>query len=72
MHSIKYILTEFNKLALLHIYLQLKIEQRAGRVFKGWEEGRIYFAPTYKYLANSDYYVAQTVISKDKRRTPAW
>ncbi|CAL0309834.1 unnamed protein product [Lupinus luteus] len=49
---------------------QLRIEQRAGRVFKGWNEGGICFAPTYKYLANSDDYVAQT--SKEKRRTPAW
>ncbi|KAG8649253.1 type I inositol polyphosphate 5-phosphatase 8 isoform X2 [Manihot esculenta] len=51
---------------------QLRIEQRAGRVFKGWEEGRIYFAPTYKYLNNSDNYVVQTSKSKEKRRTPAW
>nr|KYP70795.1 Type I inositol-1,4,5-trisphosphate 5-phosphatase CVP2 [Cajanus cajan] len=49
---------------------QLRIEQRAGRVFKGWNEGNIYFAPTYKYLTNSDHYVAQS--SKEKRRTPAW
>ncbi|KAI3849344.1 hypothetical protein MKX03_001925 [Papaver bracteatum] len=53
---------------------QLMIEQRAGRVFKGWEEGRISFAPTYKYLDNSDQYVPQnqTSKSKEKRRTPAW
>lgn len=51
---------------------QLRIEQRAGRVFEGWNEGGIYFAPTYKYLANSDNYVAQTSKSKEKRRTPAW
>ncbi|XP_031273527.1 type I inositol polyphosphate 5-phosphatase 8-like isoform X1 [Pistacia vera] len=51
---------------------QLKIEQRAGRVFEGWEEGRIYFPPTYKYLMNSDHYVVQTSKSKEKRRTPAW
>ncbi|KAL1351808.1 hypothetical protein HN51_015682 [Arachis hypogaea] len=51
---------------------QLRIEQKAGRVFKGWNEGGIYFAPTYKYLANSDHYVAQTSKSKEKRRTPAW
>ncbi|XP_041023025.1 type I inositol polyphosphate 5-phosphatase 8 isoform X1 [Juglans microcarpa x Juglans regia] len=51
---------------------QLRIEQRAGRVFKGWEEGRIFFAPTYKYLVNSNNYVARTSNSKDKRRTPAW
>ncbi|CAN4116149.1 unnamed protein product [Withania somnifera] len=48
------------------------IEQRAGRIFNGWKEGRIYFAPTYKYLYNSDYYVAHTFTSKEKRRTPAW
>ncbi|XP_027352914.1 type I inositol polyphosphate 5-phosphatase 8-like [Abrus precatorius] len=51
---------------------QLRIEQKAGRVFEGWNEGNIYFAPTYKYLTNSDHYVAQTFKSKEKRRTPAW
>ena len=51
---------------------QLRIEQRAGRVFIGWEEGKIYFAPTYKYLKDSDTYVLQTATSKEKRRTPAW
>ncbi|KAL2992329.1 hypothetical protein AAZX31_10G042800 [Glycine max] len=51
---------------------QLRIEQRAGRVFKEWKEGKIYFAPTYKYLFGSDQYVAQTNKSKEKRRTPAW
>ncbi|XP_073139541.1 type I inositol polyphosphate 5-phosphatase 8-like [Henckelia pumila] len=51
---------------------QLKIEQKAGRVFDGWKEGKIYFAPTYKYLANSDHYVVQTSSPKLKRRTPAW
>ncbi|GKV05768.1 hypothetical protein SLEP1_g17737 [Rubroshorea leprosula] len=50
---------------------QLKIEQKAGRVFKGWEEGRICFAPTYKYGTNSDHYVGQTSKSKEKQRTPA-
>ncbi|KAL5809374.1 hypothetical protein ACOSQ3_030065 [Xanthoceras sorbifolium] len=51
---------------------QLRIEQRAGRIFKGWEEGRIYFPPTYKYLTDSDRYVVQTCKSKEKRRNPAW
>lgn len=51
---------------------QLRLEQKAGRVFEGWEEGKIYFAPTYKYITNSDQYVAQTPTSKEKRRTPAW
>ncbi|CAI9779002.1 unnamed protein product [Fraxinus pennsylvanica] len=51
---------------------QLTIEQRAGRVFKGWEEGTIDFAPTYKYLVNCDHYTVQAPISKEKQRTPAW
>ncbi|KAK9018696.1 hypothetical protein V6N11_033743 [Hibiscus sabdariffa] len=51
---------------------QLRLEQRVGRVFKGWEEGSIYFVPTYKYLADSDDYVVQTSISKEKQRIPAW
>ncbi|XP_019449347.1 PREDICTED: type I inositol polyphosphate 5-phosphatase 10 isoform X3 [Lupinus angustifolius] len=52
---------------------QLKMEREAGRVFKGWKEGKIYFAPTYKYPLNSDtYYLEGVKVSKNKRRTPAW
>ncbi|XP_024018078.1 type I inositol polyphosphate 5-phosphatase 10 isoform X1 [Morus notabilis] len=51
---------------------QLKIEREAGRVFKGWKEGKIYFAPTYKYSYNSDTYAGEVHKSKSKRRTPAW
>ncbi|KAJ0988386.1 hypothetical protein J5N97_006742 [Dioscorea zingiberensis] len=51
---------------------QLRIEKEAGRVFNGWKEGKIYFAPTYKYSQNSDAYAGETVKSKKKRRTPAW
>ncbi|CAA0836434.1 DNAse I-like superfamily protein [Striga hermonthica] len=51
---------------------ELRIEQKAGRIFKGWEEGEIFFAPTYKYITDSDHYVVQTSSSKEKRRTPAW
>ncbi|KAM0948238.1 putative endonuclease/exonuclease/phosphatase [Dioscorea sansibarensis] len=51
---------------------QLRIEQKAGRVFRGWKEGKIYFPPTYKYLANSDNYVANAAKSGEKRRNPAW
>ncbi|XP_078172364.1 type I inositol polyphosphate 5-phosphatase 5-like isoform X1 [Carex rostrata] len=51
---------------------QLKIEKEAGRVFKDWKEGKIYFAPTYKYSHNSDSYAGENVKSKKKRRTPAW
>lgn len=41
-------------------------------MFKGWNEGKIYFAPTYKYSYNSDAYAGETGTSKKKRRTPAW
>ncbi|KAK3128766.1 hypothetical protein QOZ80_6BG0466050 [Eleusine coracana subsp. coracana] len=51
---------------------QLIIEREAGRVFRGWKEGKISFAPTYKYTHNSDAYAGETVKSKKKRRTPAW
>ncbi|XLR16013.1 hypothetical protein S83_043951 [Arachis hypogaea] len=32
---------------------QLRIEQRQGRVFEGWNKWKIYFPPTYKYSNNS-------------------
>ncbi|KAG0448719.1 hypothetical protein HPP92_027689 [Vanilla planifolia] len=51
---------------------QLNIEKQAGRVFSSWKEGKIYFAPTYKYTYNSDEYAGETLKSKKKRRTPAW
>ncbi|KAK9945263.1 hypothetical protein M0R45_010787 [Rubus argutus] len=51
---------------------QLRIEQRRGRVFEGWSEGKIYFPPTYKYLNNSDRYAGDDRHNKEKRRTPAW
>lgn len=51
---------------------QLRIEQRCGRVFEGWNEGRIYFPPTYKYSNNSDRYAGDNSHLREKRRTPAW
>lgn len=57
---------------LWFLCLQLILEKEAGRVFKGWKEGKIFFAPTYKYTQNSDAYAGETVKSKKKRRTPAW
>ncbi|CAH9133616.1 unnamed protein product [Cuscuta epithymum] len=51
---------------------QLNMERKAGRVFRGWKEGKILFAPTYKYTLNSDLYAGETITSKKKRRTPAW
>ncbi|KAI3499867.1 hypothetical protein L1887_35681 [Cichorium endivia] len=53
-------------------YDQLINEREAGRVFNGWNEGNISFAPTYKYSENSDSYAGETVKSKKNRRTPAW
>ncbi|ONM07628.1 Type IV inositol polyphosphate 5-phosphatase 7 [Zea mays] len=51
---------------------KLRIEQRFGRVFAGWKEGRIYFPPTYKYSYNSDRYAGDDMHPNEKRRTPAW
>ncbi|KAL9237640.1 hypothetical protein vseg_012165 [Gypsophila vaccaria] len=51
---------------------QLRIEQRRGHVFSGWNEGNIYFPPTYKYSHNSDRYAGDDMHPKEKRRTPAW
>ncbi|CAA3029496.1 type I inositol polyphosphate 5-phosphatase 5 [Olea europaea subsp. europaea] len=51
---------------------QLSMVREAGSVFKGWNEGKIMFAPTYKYSHNSDSYVGETANSKKKRRTPSW
>ncbi|GAB2282348.1 Type I inositol polyphosphate 5-phosphatase 4 [Dionaea muscipula] len=51
---------------------QLRIEQRQGRVFTGWNEGKIYFPPTYKYSNNSDRYAGEDTHPREKRRTPAW
>ncbi|KAI7991634.1 Type IV inositol polyphosphate 5-phosphatase 7 [Camellia lanceoleosa] len=51
---------------------QLRIEQSWGRVFEGWNEGKIYFPPTYKYSNNSDRYAGDAMHRKEKRRTPAW
>uniref|UniRef100_A0ACD5VKC0 Uncharacterized protein n=1 Tax=Avena sativa TaxID=4498 RepID=A0ACD5VKC0_AVESA len=49
---------------------QLRLELRKGRVFDGWTEGVISFAPTYKYMFNSKKYTSDE--PKSGRRTPAW
>ncbi|KAH7331051.1 hypothetical protein KP509_20G013300 [Ceratopteris richardii] len=51
---------------------QLHIERTAGRVFKGWHEGKICFPPTYKYRTGSDTYAVERRKFGQKRRTPAW
>ncbi|RCV36296.1 hypothetical protein SEVIR_7G318400v4 [Setaria viridis] len=64
-------LVEANDWGALFEKDQLKTE-REGGVFRGWNEGKIFFAPTYKYSWNSDNYAGEDVTSKKKRRTPAW
>lgn len=51
---------------------QLSKELRSGRVFDGWKEGVINFAPTYKYEFNSDRYVGEDPKEGEKKRSPAW
>ncbi|KAK4470475.1 hypothetical protein MN116_006026 [Schistosoma mekongi] len=46
---------------------QLTIERLAGNVFRGFEEGPIRFAPTYKYDLFCDDYD-----TSEKARSPAW
>ncbi|XVF21728.1 hypothetical protein REPUB_Repub12eG0115200 [Reevesia pubescens] len=70
-HSAKALVEMRNWKALLEND-QLQTEQRRGRVFKGWSEGKIYFPPTYKYSNNSDRYAGEDRHPKEKRRTPAW
>ncbi|CAJ2645955.1 type I inositol 145-trisphosphate 5-phosphatase 2-like protein [Trifolium pratense] len=53
-------------------YDQLSNELRVGRVFDGWKEGSINFAPTYKYEINSDRYVGEIPKEGEKKRAPAW
>lgn len=52
---------------LLLQYDQLKISQAAGQTFKGYMEGDINFAPTYKYDVNTKDYD-----SSEKCRVPAY
>ncbi|KAI3455119.1 hypothetical protein Pfo_011782 [Paulownia fortunei] len=52
---------------------QLKAELTKGRVFEGWHEKEIEFAPTYKYDKNSDdYYGSDHKIKAKRMRAPAW
>ncbi|KAI5057374.1 hypothetical protein GOP47_0027389 [Adiantum capillus-veneris] len=51
---------------------QLKKELSRGHTFDGWREGTISFAPTYKYIVNSNRYAGQIAKHGEKRRVPAW
>eukprot|EP00794_Sanderia_malayensis_P016728 gene16728-18422_t len=46
---------------------QLSVQRAEGKIFRGFQEGPIRFAPTYKYDLFSDDYD-----TSDKMRTPAW
>eukprot|EP01104_Vermistella_antarctica_P017880 TRINITY_DN6440_c1_g1_i1.p1 TRINITY_DN6440_c1_g1~~TRINITY_DN6440_c1_g1_i1.p1 ORF type:complete len:823 (+),score=144.59 TRINITY_DN6440_c1_g1_i1:161-2629(+) len=45
---------------------QLNKERKAGRVFQGWEEGKVSFRPTYRYLRGTNDY------NDELGRIPAW
>lgn len=53
---------------------QLRREQEDGRVFQGWKEGNIDFAPTYKYSSSNHNRYSGGLPSRsgEKQRTPAW
>jgi hypothetical protein len=52
---------------------QLKLEQDAKQVFSDWQEGKIDFAPTYKYCPGTDRYVGTEPVEEgEKKRAPAW
>ncbi|KAM7463369.1 hypothetical protein LguiA_031490 [Lonicera macranthoides] len=51
---------------------QLRRELMDGQAFEGWYEGRIKFAPTYKYYPNSEEYYGGVGKKGKKRRAPAW
>jgi len=54
--------------------LKLMMEVMSGKMLKGWHEGTIKFAPTYKYCPNSDLYYGCCYHCKKaaKKRAPAW
>ncbi|MED6193660.1 Type IV inositol polyphosphate 5-phosphatase 9 [Stylosanthes scabra] len=53
---------------------QLIMELENGNMLRGWHEGSIKFAPTYKYFPNSDMYYGCCYHGKkaEKKRAPAW
>ena len=57
---------EYNRLACA-AYDQLLRQMQAGRIFWGFREGPLSFAPTYKFSPDSDQY-----LSGAKGRAPAW
>jgi len=62
-------MAEGGKIPELRQLDQLNIERREGRVFQGFEEGEINFAPTYKYQPGTHVYDQRP---EKKIRAPAW
>lgn len=63
------------KFCMYQIFLDIKLRTELvdGQVFEGWQEGKINFAPTYKYYPNSDEYYGGSLGNKaEKKRAPAW
>jgi len=51
------------------------MELESGQMLRGWHEGVIKFAPTYKYFLNSDEYYGccyHGMKKAAKKRSPAW
>jgi hypothetical protein len=67
------LLVESKKWNILLENDQLRMEIMNGQIFRGWQEGIVKFAPTYKYVPNSDLYYGCITYKKDeKKRAPAW
>ena len=62
-------LSNANELEELRVNDQLNIERAQGRVFQGFEEGKLMFRPTYKYQPGTDLYECRP---DKKLRAPAW
>jgi len=81
-HVVRSVLAQ-SKCAQLVASDQLNIERAAGRVFAGWHESELTFAPTYKYRPGTNIYSGDADVDPDdidgvqkkeeeKKRTPAW
>lgn len=65
--------SESHLFLFLVVKLKLRMKLMKGHVLQGWHEGTIKFAPTYKYIPNSDLYYGCFQEKKgEKRRSPAW
>lgn len=61
-------LSNANELNELRVNDQLNIERAQGRVFQGFEEGKLMFQPTYKYQPGTDLYECRPDKSSVPRR----